>query len=560
MKIKKIEINNFRGFDNFTIVDFSGNFTIIGKNDCGKTNLCYAIRKALDPEIRRVPFNEADSTNSNKDNISIKIVLDVSSISAENRSKLNTFIDRDKTITIELIAEYDKDSAFYNEHLIFGSKDRSKKIPTNISNSLDKVLDVIYVNPGYDIDKDKNIFFAYRGKKDKEDEKGLTFKVEERVKDLNKAISEEEVVSLINKQLNENEEFNKIFDSIKFKTSSNINTSNIYKSLEIQPFNDVNENLNNIGDGKNKTLSLLLKMLSKNPEKEKILICEEPENHLYPQLQRSYSHLALSLNVGQFIITTHSAHIIDFNKMKKIIKMTRNNNIVSTVSANINGELFDSFGHYFNEDVSQSLFYDTVMLVEGFTEKYFYNRLMIDDSFFRDFCTKQNLGVFAIGGIDFSPYKKFLESLGIRVIIKTDNDIFAVPKSTPKKLRYAGIERVIGCLDKNGLKKLCLLLDVNDIDNETFRFLESQPYPINDKLMEHITKLFVEYDVFLSPHKDGFEKEFLEFVNDEVDPIELDYLKKSKLKNLHSYIVDNNLSLRINENNRNSILVRFLYV
>lgn len=36
------------------------------------------------------------------------------------------------------------------------------------------------------------------------------------------------------------------------------------------------------------------------------------------------------------------------------------------------------------------------------------------------------------------------------------------------------------------------------------------------------------------------------------------YLKKAKLKNLHKYIMDENISFEINETNKSSILLRFM--
>ena len=70
MHITFIKIKNFRGLD-LCIDNLQTKFLIVGRNDTGKSNLCFAIRKVLDPAIRRIPFNENDSTNHNKENIEI---------------------------------------------------------------------------------------------------------------------------------------------------------------------------------------------------------------------------------------------------------------------------------------------------------------------------------------------------------------------------------------------------------------------------------------------------------------------------------------------------------
>jgi putative ATP-dependent endonuclease of OLD family len=347
----------------------------------------------------------------------------------------------------------------------------------------------------------------------------------------------------IDTNLNSQPGFSKIFDNIKFRTESNINPSNIYKSLEIIPYDNRNQKYNSIGDGKNKTLSLLLKSVSKKIEKQKLLIVEEPENHLYPQLQRLYSNLVDSLMFDQIIITTHSPTIIDFHKMNTIIKLRRTASGVEHYVLNFDEDDYSKYGFMLNEEFGQMLFYDKVLLVEGYSEKYFYNRLMIEDKSFLDYCSRNNLGIFAVGGIDFLPYKLFLQKLNISVCVRTDNDIFAVPKATPTKYRYAGIERVLSYLDQTGLDRLKLILGVVEINKDAFRFDDKNTMiPTIESNLKQVEDLFASYGVFLSSHHKGFEKDFLDFVALYSEE-NLYILTEAKLKNLHSFSQKTTLSL-----------------
>jgi putative ATP-dependent endonuclease of OLD family len=561
MQIKSIYINNFRGINDFQIDNLSGNSIVVGRNDSGKTNFCYAIRKVLDPEIRKISFNDADTTNNNKKDIKISIILDANNISDDNRSILGNHIDRDNTITIALKAIYDNDTGFFEESIVLGSLDKSKEYATNNFNPVDKVLDLIYINPNYNLDKDKSRFFAFRSKKDKEEDRGLTSKVEEEVKTLNRTISEEDIVIEINEDLNKNSSFDPIFEKVKFKTVSNVNASNIYKSLEIMPYDDDNENLNNVGDGKSKTLSLLLKTISRKNEKEKIIVCEEPENHMYPQLQRIFSDLISSIEDEQFIITTHSSHIIDFNKTERIIKLINSNGNVSYKVANVDAKLFKEFGQFFNQEFAEALFYDSILLVEGHSEKYFYNRLTIEDKDFLKTCNSKNLGIYSVGGINFKPFKDVLLDLGIEVYIKTDNDIFKVPKIKPDTCRYAGIERMYNSLDDEKQDEFRKILKVESIQKETFRFeSEETKSQLIEANMKEICDFFEKERIFISMHHDGFEKDFIDFLGSNYGDEEIYYLKNAKLKNLHSFIEENGIKLSVNDENKSSILVRFIYV
>ena len=560
MRIKYIYVNNFRGIDNFSISDLSSNSLIIGKNDAGKTNICYAIRKILDYEVRKVPFDEADSSNSNKQEIKISLILNTENISIDNRSILGTFVDRNNDITLELNAVFNEEIMQYEEKFFIGSIDK-KEFATNRSTPIDRVLDLIYINPNYNLLEDKNKFFKFRNTEDKENNIGLTDRVVEGVEHLNEVISNEQVVKDIDSTINGQAEFAKVFNGIRFKTQSNINATNIYKSLEIIPYDDQNSKYNNIGDGKTKTLSFLLNYISKKTDKQRILVVEEPENHLYPQLQRTYSQLIDSLQFDQVLVTTHSPSIIDFRKTKAIIKLYRTDAGLHYNSLNIKEDDIRKYGHMLNEEFAQMLFFDNVLLVEGYSEKYFYNRLMIEEIKFLDFATKKNFGVFCVGGIDFIQYKLFLKKLKINVIVKTDNDIFKVQRSNPLTYRYAGIERVLGYLDDEGLSILKSIINVEEIDPKIhFRFtdFESRNIVIEQNL-ELIQNLFDIYGVYISTHNLGFEKDFLDFIDMDT-PENLPYLKESKLKNLHVFIHENNISLKINDRNKNSILVRFLNV
>ena len=55
MFIQEVKITNFRGLD-IDIDNLKQDFLIIGKNDSGKSNFCYAIRKVLDYNIRNITF------------------------------------------------------------------------------------------------------------------------------------------------------------------------------------------------------------------------------------------------------------------------------------------------------------------------------------------------------------------------------------------------------------------------------------------------------------------------------------------------------------------------
>jgi len=260
MKIEEISIKNFRGLD-LHFNNLKESFLIIGKNDSGKSNFCYAIRKVLDYNIRKLTFIQSDSTDSNLGDISIKLVISLNNISDNNRAILREWIDSDdngsESVTVELFAKYNEDTSEYDEHIVFGSTDKSSFKSASNGNELDKVLDLIYVYPNYDLSRDISNFFSFHKQENNKNGISIGHEVIEGISDLNIKISSDKVVEMMQNELNDIESMRDMFDDVSFDIKSNFDLSNIYKSLKIFPILSDGKSIV-VGDGKSKTLALLL--------------------------------------------------------------------------------------------------------------------------------------------------------------------------------------------------------------------------------------------------------------------------------------------------------------
>ena len=291
-------------------------------------------------------------------------------------------------------------------------------------------------------------------------------------------------------------------------------------------------------------------------DKQKFFIVEEPENHLFPLLQKSYLNVISRFNADQLIFTTHSPFIIDFKKIHQLIKLhvsyDGDKRITGSKSINIEEDDYGKYGYLLSSELAEMFFYDKVLLVEGYSEKYFYNLLYIKDSGFRKYANDNKLGVFAVNGVAFANTKSLLRKLGIKVFIKTDNDVYS------KKGYYAGLSRCFDCLDEKGQKDVLKL--INQTGNpkaEISSLLKTENRDAIESNMEKIVEIYYKNGVFLSLHHEGFERDFLDFVGS-TSCDDFDELKEAKLKNLHRYIHEHNIELLINDDNKNNILVRFL--
>lgn len=565
MQIDMLYIKNYRGLD-IKIEGIQEVSIVIGQNDSGKTNICSAILKVLDFNKRKIPFLLTDSTNSNGENIEIKIRLLANDLTNEQLALVGNYIHKvgdDKIIEVKLNSVYNNETMEYEDTLLYGKEDMDfEEVKANTQTQLDKVLSIIYITPVYDINQSKKDFFRFKEVYNKENEKYFSSNISESIENLNQTIQNEEIINTIQNEINDNGDFTELFEGLKFKVKPSIKEDNIYKSIDVSAFDNDDNEFENIGDGKSKIFSMLLKSKTYKDNKKKIFIIEEPENHLYVLLQKIYISTLLKMSPDQLIITTHSPYTIDFEKTRQIIKIgfDKNSGKREIYSFNnINNEEFKKFGYLINVEVAEMLYYNNVLLIEGDSEKYFYSLLMTKDDDFTKKINNKRFGIYAVDGIAFKTIKELLEKLGINVYIKTDNDIFKVPKKD--EWRYAGLERCIQFLDKEQINKLQMLLNTSDFN---FRVnSEDERIEEIEKNIDEICNILYENKIIFSNHHEGFERDFIEYIKSNnrntVDEEAIKFLKKAKLKNLHYFIEEYEIDIKVNDKNKNNVLVGFLY-
>lgn len=273
MHISMLEIENFRGL-NIKLSNVKDVVTIIGQNDSGKSNICQALLKVLDYNKRKIPFQESDSTLSNRADITITIKFDINSLDNDQLAILHEVIHEEggeKYLFVKLISKYNSDVLLYEDQLLIGDLEQDFK-EYNISrqNPVDKVLSVIYINPIYDTKLETKHFFEYNEAKQIENNNKLSNRVEEAITQLKDTVQNEEALSEMLKDINDLGTFEKMFEGVTFEINPNIHVDNIYKSLEISALDSDGHSINNIGDGKNKIFSMLLKEKTYNDDRKKL--------------------------------------------------------------------------------------------------------------------------------------------------------------------------------------------------------------------------------------------------------------------------------------------------
>ncbi len=530
MLLESIRIKGFRNFES-SIINFNKDTLIIGPNDIGKTNLIYALRILLDRSLSQDDLTMKES-DFNINNISNELSIVVC---------FNSF---DKKDDEKIISKYGKFRNNDDGRLFIGYKAyRSNEEPYEfyigdnwniVDNPLCKIDGRGYTS---------SIFLAYL---DSSRSLGNYLKTSKtRMINRYKNNRNPEVINndkeiLDNAKINYNtanmqlEQISYVKESAGFISSkidhfgegrNNVVLSTVdsfdefEKKLELVSFVD-GKKIEIGGDGRSNEIYLIMWIEEQlNYAREKrcaiLFAIEEPENHLYFPLQSLVSkYIQQNLQNYQFIVSSHSPVVFnDFNP-SSIIRL-KYGSTNKTVVAN-NGcckeiiEPFYTFGFRHNIMTNEMFFADSVLLVEGVSERLLYSAISKADN---NILEKSNTRVIQVDGVGFSVYVKILKSLGIAFTIRTDNDFIPVKYGTGrKKTKYylGGLLRLISIYEDFSLGNYIF-------DKDKFKNLTQKRIPkdlkslFKDYVKElenvnlFLSKVDLEYDTYNSPLKETID-------------------------------------------------------
>lgn len=284
--------------------------------------------------------------------------------------------------------------------------------------------------------------------------------------------------------------------------------SNVDRLLDnlVLAYSNGNNPLSIGGDGRNNQI-FLATWISKQHIQENVdhitfYAIEEPEAHLHPHQQRKLASYIMDKFDSQVFITTHSPHIASKFNPDCIVRLYSENKLSFAACSGCSPKIktvIDEFSYRLNSLSAETFFSDGVFLVEGPSEVILYSALASELGLDLD---RRNISILSVEGIGFKPYVAVCDALNIPWVLRTDNDIFKIPKSKPAKLHYAGISRVIGiaeicCENTDDLLKYW---KEHESENEWFIDAvnpESVP-DISKKLNEYIRTQVKRYGLFLS--------------------------------------------------------------
>lgn len=555
MKFKSLKVQNFRNFKSINL-DLSNKNVIFGMNDTGKTNLLHAIRFLLDRDVRKKGFSQSDYYKNDVTQ-DIEIILEISLSDRKDNtpesedskyliSKVKNARNNDDNLDqffIKLTAAYDEQELYGNPVMSWGDC-LEKLIPIPGKGEvydLDKIFKVVYLEPLVDLDNNfkryKRILFNQE-KKSENDVK-IENEIESNIRKMNEGISNLDVVKTVQNKLTDGyRTFKK--ENLNIELKSQIMIDGYLDNLI--PYVKWDEDDKNYyptgGDGRKKILSYAITNYAIEcvyNSQIVIYLIEEPENSLHRSMQISLSQQLFNQEIYRyFFLTTHSAEILYEMDETQLIRISNKNQKNSHSYLYRVPKEYKNAKKKLNKGLSNALFYEKVLLVEGGSEYVLFEAVL---SYIAPDYEQQGSYLMQVDGINFKPYIDLFKELGIKWIVKTDNDLKA-KRGHPHHFDLIGMNRCLQLLGEDKMEYIRIDYDASLPKKEKEILLEQKLYESKKDIYSKNTDLikrFNENMIFLSEvdlETDLFNAipDDLKKMTDEEDPVS--WLQSSKLLNM----------------------------
>lgn len=401
MHLAKLNIDGYRGFKDRTTIELNqGLNVILGENGCGKSTVIDAIRLLLfEDEYSRYGVSEGDFnrdfiTGEKRDEIKIKGIF--TDLTEEQKSVYLTWLNNDFNAELNLIISNEYDGRYKFKRKFWGGVSRNSIFDWEVMND----IQCVYLPALRDAEKKLR---SSRGSRlarllknlNKEElvkvrENGDLLDIEERFNKFNKELEDDKNIKNANDLINKNlkESLGSIFGQSTKIQFNELNFEKIVESLRLLYFPKITDeksnyefrNLSENSLGYNNLIYLATILaefegLKSEYQLPRILLIEEPEAHLHPQLQAKLLKFLESQakdNNIQVIISTHSPTIassVSLNKIK-VMCITEEDkiNYIPLENCGLEKKTEKFLNRWLDTTKSTLLFSKGVILVEGLAE------------------------------------------------------------------------------------------------------------------------------------------------------------------------------------------------
>lgn len=552
--LKKLIIKNYRNFSEINI-NLNNRNAIFGMNDVGKTNLLQAIRTVFDRNIRSNGFVASDyHKNDTSKPIEIIVEFDLSDREEESEQGIDSKIlitkvynarnnmNSPDSFAIKLEGIYDENEFFGNPILTWGSTtDNLEPIPNRgQSFIIDSIFHVEYVYPNSDLDylfkKNRRQIFTNDTKSSHDIDKEEA--IEKNIEELNKNVSEMDVVKNVQKELTEGyKKFRN--EELKIELQSEVSISGYLDNLiPYIKWNDDDNYYPTGGDGRKKILSYALtNIITEKIFNKKIVIylIEEPENNLHRSMQVALSRQLFDQQVYKyFFLTTHSSEILYEMDNIQLIRISNSGNSFGKSTHYHVPEEYENIKKQLNKGLSQAIFYNKILLVEGGSEFSLFESVL---SFVYPHMEVNSKYILQVDGINFKPYTELFDELNINYLVKTDNDIQRI-KGSSNDFILTGFNRCLNIIGLENEQNISFKIPEEYSKSERRKTIQNKKKELYQEKIGVVQDLMAR-DIYLS--EIDLENDLYAIIPDELDEVSgqseaVTWLQSKKLYNMIEFV------------------------
>ncbi|WP_021168212.1 hypothetical protein SOV_52120 [Sporomusa ovata DSM 2662] len=312
---------------------------------------------------------------------------------------------------------------------------------------IDYVVNVLYIDSYVDLNSlfKKNVNSLIKNESDVD--KKVLERIQQTIIKLNSHISSLSGIKEFEKKVTpEYKKFRN--ENVSISIKSEIAVKGLYSNIVPYIKQDSDSNLYpTAGEGRKKLLAYsIFDIISDEYAETKInlFLVEEPENHLHKSMQIALSQILFTDEKYKYLfVTTHSPFVLYEMESVNLVRIYNETKINSASTFYKVPKEYKKNRKMLNRGLSEAIFADRVLLVEGPSELMLFEKVL---SCINPFYEADGTYILAVGGIGFEKYFVILDKLNIDNVIKTDNDLRYV-KST-KTYSLLGFSRCNKIIDE----------------------------------------------------------------------------------------------------------------